>query len=211
MPLVLNIQEIGAREAIRLTAEALTRGQLTVIPTDTVYGLAADARHPSAVRRLFEVKGRDPNKPIPLLAASLEDVEARGALLDRTERRLAQTFWPGPLTLVLRVNHTGWAEREGFRAPADETAMELIRMAGGPLRVTSANSSGSAPALTAMEAEHALGSSVDVVLDAGPAPGGIPSTVVQVAQGKIDILREGALSRKQLECVAFTNEDNGAG
>jgi len=209
MPLVVNILETGARAAVERAAEALRRGRLVIMPTDTVYGLAADARNAAAVQRIFEAKGRGRDKPIPLLASGLDAVQACGAAPDAVERRLAEAFWPGPLTLVLRVEHAAWAAWEGFRIPADDTALQLIRAAGGVLRVTSANTSGEAPALTAEATERALGAFVEVVLDAGPAPGGVPSTVVRVVNGGIDILREGALGREQLEQAAFRRDGEG--
>jgi len=207
MSLVVNISDVGAAQAIARAAEALRDGRLVIVPTDTVYGIAADARSPAAVEHLFEAKGRRKDKPIPLLAASLGDVEEYGATMDAVEKRLAERFWPGPLTLVLNVDRNGRFSTEGFRVPADDATLELIRAAGGTLRVTSANSSGDPPALTADAAERALGAFVDLVLDAGPAPGGVPSTVVQVTAEGITILREGALDREQLEEAASVGGD----
>jgi L-threonylcarbamoyladenylate synthase len=184
--------------AVRAAAAALRAGRLVVLPTDTVYGVAADPRAPGGEERLCAAKGRDRDKPIPLLAADLAAVEAGGALLRGPERRLAGRFWPGPLTLVLDVR--GAARRtEGFRVPACGVALALLRAAGGVLRVTSANMSGEPPALTAGAAAAALGAAVDLVLDAGPAPGGIASTVARVEDGRLRILRQGALAPEELE------------
>jgi tRNA threonylcarbamoyl adenosine modification protein (Sua5/YciO/YrdC/YwlC family) len=181
--------------AIRPAIEALQRGALILMPTDTVYGLAADARLPRAQERLYEAKSRDRGKPIPLLAASAADAEAFGAVLNGVERRLAEKFWPGPLTLVLKVGD----RKEGFRVPAHDVALALLRAGCGVLRVTSANISGEPPALTAEDAVRRVGGSVEVVLDAGPSPGGIPSTVAEVINGNIRILREGAIPSDRLE------------
>ena len=165
------------------------------MPTDTVYGIAADARLPGALEKIYEAKSRDRGKPIPLLAASVTDVEAFGTTLGKVERRLAEKLWPGPLTLVLRVGD----RMEGFRVPAHGVALALLRECGGVLRVTSANLSGEPPALTAGEAARTVGRFAAIVMDAGPSPGGAPSTVAEVVNGQIRILRDGAISREQLE------------
>ena len=194
-PRILRTQPGDSGGAIREAADALRRGSLVIIPTDTVYGVAADARLPGAQEKLYEAKSRDRGKPIPLLAGSVADVEAFGAALDGEGRRLAEAFWPGPLTLVLKVG----GRAEGFRVPAHAAALELLRECGGVLRVTSANVSGEPAALTAGEAVRAVGAFVEVALDAGPAPGGTPSTVAEVRNGIIRIVREGAIAREALE------------
>ncbi|MGQ9660763.1 MAG: L-threonylcarbamoyladenylate synthase [Kiritimatiellia bacterium] len=167
----------------------LRDGGIVVLPTDTVYGIAVDAHLPEAVELLYAVKGRETNKPIPLLAADRTDVERWGATLTRIDRCLANLFWPGPLTIVLRVGDV----YEGFRVPDFGITRTILREAGGVLRVTSANRSGEPPALTAEEALRAIGFGVAAVVDAGPAPGGVASTVVKVEEGQVRILREGAI------------------
>lgn len=184
-------------EAIRVTAECLRAGGVAVVPTDTVYGVATDPAVPGAEARLFAMKRRDPAKPVPLLAAGIDVVLRRGGRLDGRALRLAQKFWPGPLTLVLDVGDG----TEGFRVPDHRLMLSLLRATGGVLRVTSANISGEKPALTADEAVACLGDSVDVVLDGGMAPGGTASTVARVTGETISILREGALGRAALEAV----------
>lgn len=173
---------------------ALKQGRLVIVPTDTVYGVAADPTVPGAEKRICAAKGRDANKPIPLLAAGIADIEAYGAVLGPAEKRIAARFWPGPLTLVLRVGRGD----EGFRVPDCAVTLELLRRCG-ILRVTSANLSGAPPALTVHEAVDMLEEYVDVALDAGPAPGGVPSTVARIEHGTPVILREGAISKTQLE------------
>ncbi len=199
---------------IELVSKALKKGSLAVIPTDTVYGIAADPAKPSAVKRLYIAKGRDKSKQIPLLAYSLAEVEKYGAVLNDAERRLAAKFWPGPLTMVLKVSRPGSAGQkgkragkskpmfEGFRVPACEVTLRLLSMTGGVLRVTSANISGDQPAVTAQEAVAALGDYAEIVLDAGRTEGNVASSVVKVGEdGKITILREGAVSREEMESV----------
>lgn len=188
--------------------DALRDGALVIVPTDTVYGVAADAGLPDAEARIYEAKKRDRGKPIPLLAADADAVRDYGAALGVVETRLAEKFWPGPLTMVLDMGDRDRSGNEGFRVPDHEQARELLRAAGGVLRVTSANESGQPPALTAAAAKTALGDHVAVVLDAGPAPGGTASTVIRVENTgdgpEIVILREGAVAAAELEKFAST-------
>lgn len=166
------------------------------MPTDTVYGVASLPDR-AGLEKIYRAKERDRNKPVPLLASGLEAVRDYGARMNDAELRLAEKFWPGPLTLLLNTDES----TEGFRVPDHEMALELLRMAGGVLRVTSANLSGMPPALTAAEAAEALGGSVEVVLDGGPSRNPEPSTVASVESGELKILREGALTRMRLEKV----------
>jgi len=193
-------------EAVRRVVEALRRGALVLLPTDTVYGIAADPRVPGAEARLAAAKGRPRTRPIPFLAAGRADVERCGAEFDATARRLADAFWPGPVTLVLSCGD----KFEGFRVPACAPTVDVLRASGGVLRVTSANRSGEPPALTAEEAVRALGDSVEVALDGGPASGSVPSTVVKVENGTARILREGAVGRREIE-AAVSGRGNAAG
>lgn len=178
--------------------EALLKGDLVVVPTDTVYGLAADPNVPGAEERIYLAKSRDRNKPIPLLAADISDVERYGAMIGPAERKLADAFWPGPLTMVLDVN----GKKEGFRVPANDIALAVLRSVGGILRVTSANLSGEPPAMTAGDARQCLGNSITVVIDGGRVSGGVPSSVVELvgdeSMVELKILREGAITRDQL-------------
>jgi L-threonylcarbamoyladenylate synthase len=194
-PRILRIQPGNKVSCIKRAAEVLANGSLVIIPTDTVYGIAADPRAPGAVEHLFDAKGRDHDKPIPMLAACVEDVEKAGVVLSDVERRLAAKFWPGPLTLVL---DTG-LQAEGFRVPDFELTLMLLREVGGVLRVTSANLSGKPPALTVLDAVAAVGGFVELALDAGLSPGGTPSTVAKVEDGAVRILREGVVPFAALE------------
>jgi L-threonylcarbamoyladenylate synthase len=196
-PRILRIRPGREEEIARESAERLKRGELVILPTDTVYGLAAHPSVPGARDRIVLAKGREADKPIPLLAADAADVRRYGAELTGPEGELANRFWPGPLTLVLRVKGT----TEGFRVPDCAVTRAVLRESGGILLVTSANRSGDPPALTAEEAARCLGSAVTLVLDAGPAPGGTPSTVVRIDHGRPRILREGAVSAGRIEAA----------
>jgi protein-tyrosine phosphatase len=186
-PAVLRVNPAAPEPRwIRRAAACLARGELVIVPTDTVYGIAAA---PAAVARLFEAKGRDREKPIPYLAAGAEAVLRAGAVMGRKARWLATRYWPGPLTLVLPLG----CDYEGFRVPDHLVMAELLTAAGGMLRVTSANQSGEPPAVNAQDALAALAPHVSLVLDAGPAQLGTPSTVVKVVGNELQVLREGAI------------------
>lgn len=183
------------------TAAILRRGGLVVIPTDTVYGVAALASLPEAVEALFVAKGRPAEKAIPWLVADLAQAEAAAGRAPACAHRLAARFWPGALTLVLPVS----PERQpplpptiAFRAPDHRVPLALLRALGQPLATTSANRSGEPSARNALEAAAALGEAVELVIDDGPAPGGIPSSIVDCASTPPRLLREGALSRALL-------------
>jgi L-threonylcarbamoyladenylate synthase len=183
-------------ETVSLAVSALERGELIVIPTETVYGLVADPRLPGAVERIYQAKQRDRGKPLQLLITGVDVISSLGFVLSALERRLAEQFWPGPLTLIVERD----GESEGFRVPDSRIAQGVAEGVGGALRATSANLSGAAPALTADDALCSLGNSVSVVLDDGPVEGGIASTVVRVRdEDRVEILREGAISRNAIE------------
>jgi tRNA threonylcarbamoyl adenosine modification protein (Sua5/YciO/YrdC/YwlC family) len=203
-PRILGVRGPGDREPALAAAGILGRGDLVILPTDTVYGVAADPRVAGAEERLCRAKGRDFAKPIPLLVAGLEQAVDYGAVFGEAERRLASAFWPGPLTLVVRVERAderGPDRRfEGLRVPDDEVALSVLRASGGVLRVTSANRSGETPAVSAEEAVRALGEHVALVLDAGPRTGA-PSTVARVEDGGVRILRAGAIAGRTLQRI----------
>ena len=162
---------------LEAVARVLNAGGIAVIPTDTVYGLAASPKFPSAVERLYEIKGRDGGKPIAFLASG---AEATG--IDSPLAKL----WPGALTIV----HGG----EGYRVPDHAWTRELVAKCGGLLKVTSANLSGFDPAKDIASLGEAVGEAVDVVADGGPSKIGVPSTVVRILEnGEIETLRRGAV------------------
>ncbi len=184
--------------AIDLAVAALKRGELVVIPTETVYGLVADDSVAGAVVRIYAAKQRDVDKPLQLLVSGVDVITEMGFVLSDVERRLAEKFWPGGLTLIMERDGLS----EGFRVPDSEIALEIVKRVGGALRSTSANSSGDPAALTADEAVGYLGDAVAVVLDGGAVVGGVASSVVRVGVGgEIEVLREGAIARSDLIAV----------
>ena len=186
------------RKTFEKAAEVLNRGGVAVIPTDTVYGLAARPDFPEAVERLYTIKGREAKKPIALLASDIAAIGRFGYPIEGKARELAERHWPGALTLVIGKGQSSPGAspcQEGFRIPDHAETRELIAACGGVLRVTSVNLSGQRPATDATQALADVGLSADYVVDDGVSPGGVPSTVVRVgSDGSLEILRAGAIA-----------------
>lgn len=184
--------------------EVLQQGGLVAFPTDTVYGVGALAWLEAGVVRLFEAKGRAREKAIPLLLADSSELGQVAREVSPQARRLIAAYWPGPLTLVLprtaRVADivTGGGDTVAVRVPDHPVALALLRQLGSPLAATSANRSGLPSPLAADQVMNQLAGRVDVVLDGGTCPGGVPSTVVAFAEGKMTILREGPIGKAEL-------------
>jgi tRNA threonylcarbamoyl adenosine modification protein (Sua5/YciO/YrdC/YwlC family) len=191
--------------AVEAAAAAVRRGELVVIPTDTVYGIAADAFSHDAVRDLLDAKGRGREMPPPVLVSAVTTLDALADGVPDWARALVQEFWPGPLTLVLRQQASlMWdlGETRGtvaVRMPDDEVALAVLERTG-PLAVSSANLTGRPAALDADQAEQMLGDAVAVIVDGGPSRGGEASTIVDATAGG-RVLRSGALSLEQLNAV----------
>lgn len=193
---------------MRLARAAIARGELVVIPTDTVYGLAADAFNPEAVQRLLDAKGRTRQSPPPVLIPNIRTLDALAESVSEPVRVLTQKFWPGGLTIVVAArNSLVWdlgetAGTVALRIPSDPIALELLEETG-PLAVSSANLTGEPAALTAEDAERMLGDSVAVYLSLGHpgpnAPGGLASTILDATEPEqIRIIRRGAITEEQL-------------
>ena len=204
----LLVLDPAAPRAIEWSADLLVAGGVVAFPTDTVYAVAASLAHPSALRRIFVIKGRPSDKPLPVLLASPEDL-ARVALdVDPNVVALLARYWPGPLTVVVparegmpeEVRGVGPDGRPtiGARVPNHFLAIELIERAGGALAATSANLSGHRPARTGKDVARQLGGEIDVLLDGGTAPGGVPSTVIRFGGEELQVLREGAIPEEHL-------------
>jgi L-threonylcarbamoyladenylate synthase len=182
--------------AISQAVQELREGGLVVFPTDTVYGIACLEDLPHAVDRLFTAKQRPPEKKVARLVADLDQVIAHGGLVDTRARRLAEHFWPGPLTLVLPHVREGTV---AYRVPDHPVALKLLRALDCPLLVTSANRSGEPDALTAQDAEAVLPATVSLILDGGPCPLKVASSILQLSADSIELLREGGLGLHEIE------------
>ena len=195
---------------MRLARAAIGRGELVVIPTDTVYGIAADAFQPAAVKALVEAKGRTLASPPPVLVPGIPTLDALPEHVPDSVRALVEAFWPGPLTVILPARSSlDWdlGETRGtvaLRMPDDRIALELLNETG-PLACSSANLTGERPARTGAEAFEALGESVAVVLDAGER-GETSSTIIDATtldrpEGKLRIVREGVIDREAIIAI----------
>ena len=199
------------KEILELAARTIRAGGVVALPTDTLYGLAADPFSDRAVNRIFALKGRSAAEPLPLIASDLAQVQRQLGQMPRLASVLADGFWPGPLTLVIeafdRVSRTVTAGtgRVGVRVPDHKVARGLCEVCGHPLTATSANVSGQPPATEPLIVLDSL-SGVDVVLDAGPAPGGLPSTVVDVTGPDPRLIRAGAISWEEVLAACRARE-----
>ena len=196
------IEIVRGEEGRRRAIELLRAGQVIAFPTDTVYGLAARAADGRAVRRVYELKGRSLSQPLILMVREAAEVEEWARVDDRS-RRYVERWWPGPLTLVLPARPdlrpplaVGRPRAVAVRIPDHPLALELLAEAGEALATTSANRSGEPPALTALEAAWVGG--LAVVLDGGQAPGGVPSTLLDLTGPEPRVLREGPVPASQL-------------
>lgn len=190
------------------------------VPTETVYGLGANAENPAAVASVFKVKGRPTSHPLIVHIGSADQLGGWVADVPDTARRLAEHFWPGPLTLILRRGHrvphatTGGQETVAVRVPNHPVALALLSAFGGGIAAPSANRFGSVSPTTAQHVRAELGDAVDFVLDGGPCEVGVESTIVDLTGQTPRILRPGGVTREDLEAVlghpvAATGSTNG--
>ncbi|MFE5239529.1 L-threonylcarbamoyladenylate synthase [Streptomyces sp. NPDC056627] len=192
---------------IERAAGVLRAGGLVALPTETVYGLGADAEDPAAVARIFQVKGRPPSHPLIVHIAAAEQLDDWVAEVPAAARLLAERFWPGPLTLVLRrgqrvpLEATGGLETVAVRVPDHPVALALLSAFGGGVTAPSANLFGSVSPTTADHVRAELGNAVDFVLDGGSCQVGVESTIVDVTGEMPSILRPGGVTREDLEEV----------
>jgi L-threonylcarbamoyladenylate synthase len=192
--------------AIGAASLAIRRGQLVILPTDTVYGLAVDAFDPVAVRDLLAAKGRGRDMPPPVLVSAATTADALATSLPDYARALIEEFWPGPLTIVAHQQKSlQWdlGDTRGtvaIRMPDHPIALEILERTG-PLAVSSANTTGSPAATNADQAEEMLGDLVEVIVDGGPSLGKDASTIVDVTGKRGRILRRGALSLDALNAA----------
>lgn len=187
------------RDAIQEAAKWILNGGVVAVPTDTLYGLAADPFSAAAVARVFLVKGRDAERALPLIAADTEQVVEHLGPLSATGVRLAARYWPGPLTLLVAApgglarEVTGGTGRVGVRVPADEVARAICRAAGRPLTATSANVSGEPATADPDLVARTLGDRIDLLIDTGLTRGGAASTIVDATGPDPALVRAGAI------------------
>jgi L-threonylcarbamoyladenylate synthase len=198
--------EHGRAEAVTKAAEGVRVGKLVVLPTDTLYGIGADAFSTVAVRSLLAAKGRGPDVPPPVLVPDVRTVDGLATDVPAYARALMEEFWPGPLTVVLRAQPSlSWDLGEtggtvALRMPDDPVALALLTEVG-PMAVSSANRHGHPSSRTVVEAASQLGASVEFYLDGGPVTGGLASTIVDCTREEPVVLRLGALAEEDVMAV----------
>lgn len=194
-------------EAITEAVSALRRGEVIGLPTETVYGLAGDARNPEALQRIFATKGRPADHPLIVHLADAKQLSDWAIDVPVAAMQLAQAFWPGPMTLILKRQAavsdlvTGGQDTVGLRVPSHPWAQAVLQAFGGGLAAPSANRFGHVSPTTAQHVRDEFGDAVPVVLDAGPCQVGIESTIIDLSAGTPRILRPGLISAEQIEAV----------
>jgi L-threonylcarbamoyladenylate synthase len=204
-------------EAIETAVHELRAGRLVAFPTETVYGLGADATNPEALKRLYEAKGRPTNHPVIVHLSDVDQLDAWAARVPDGARRLARALWPGPLTLILpKADHvsdqiTGGQSTVGLRIPRHDVAAALLRAFGGGVAAPSANKFGRLSPTTAHDVAQEFESEAAIVLDGGPCDVGIESTIVDFSGEHPRILRPGMILPQQIEAIAGVLEQAGSG
>jgi L-threonylcarbamoyladenylate synthase len=214
MAKVLQIDpENPDHDALLTIVHELIHGRVIIYPTDTIYGIGADACHPEAVARVFEIKKRDPEKPILLLVNSLEMVSALVEKISDSAIALIEKFWPGPLTLIFqsspRLSHwvTGRGGTVGLRYPNHPLCLKILEMCDHPITSTSANISGEKELISVREIVNTFSERVDLIVDAGDAKSATPSTIVDVTSDQPRLVREGAIDRIALRAYLQGDTD----
>ncbi|MFN8057847.1 MAG: L-threonylcarbamoyladenylate synthase [Vicinamibacterales bacterium] len=198
-PIVLAAHGVDDDWLIRRVRDVLAAGGIVAYPTETFYGLAVDPRSPAAVERLFRVKGREGTKALPLVAAGVDAAVHATRDWSVEARTLASDHWPGPVTLVVpgatdvRPVHEQTSGTVAIRVPSEPLARLVAHAGGGVVTATSANRAGRPPCATAADVLAALDGDVDLVLDGGPTPGGLPSTIVDTTTTPPSLVRAGAV------------------
>jgi L-threonylcarbamoyladenylate synthase len=185
--------------------KTLSEGGIIIFPTETFYGLGVKPFDKKFVKKIFEVKGRERGKPLPLIASSRYAVE-KFAHLSSVERKIARKFWPGPLTLLLRTKYPfpkGLMSRGmvAVRVSSRPSARYLAKLCGGLITATSSNISGQRPSVSIRGIPNKMKQVVDIIVDGGRLEGGLPSTIIHIKKGEVKLVREGKISIKDIEKV----------
>ncbi len=202
----MNTQYLTSGDAAQ-AARLLREGRLAALPTETVYGLAADATQEQAVQANYDAKGRPETKPLSVLVDGMAMVETVCRDIPADAYRLAEAFWPGPLTMILRGNGAlppivaAGGDTQGVRCPDHPATLAVIKALGRPLACPSANLSGQPSPKSAQAVLEQLGGRIDAVLDGGPCTVGVESTILDLTVSPYRILRQGGLSREEIGAV----------
>ena len=186
-------------------AEFIKQGKIVVFPTETVYGIGTNGLDEQAVKKLYNVKQRPLNKPISLLVSNMEMVNQIAKDITEIEYKIMEKFFPGPLTIILKKKNivpdivTAGQDTVGVRMPSGEIANKLVKLSGVPIATPSANISGEPSGTNLQEIKKNFEGKVDYFIDEGECELGVSSTIVQVVDGKIQILRQGSITLEQIE------------
>ena len=187
-----------------IATELIKQGKIVVFPTETVYGIGTNGLDEKAVKKLYEVKQRPLNKPITLLVSNMEMVESIAKDITETEYRIMEKFFPGPLTIILKKKEvvpeivTAGKDMVGVRMPSGEIARKLVEMAGIPIAAPSANITGQPSGTNLQDITKNFKEEVDFYIDGGECEIGLPSTIVQVVDGRVQILRQGSITLEDI-------------
>ena len=184
--------------SIEKAADTLKNGGVVAFPTDTVYGIGVDPFQPEAIQKLYTIKGRPRDKPIPILVGSYQDVENVALNLPKIFFQLIKQFWPGALTLIVEAKGlptqiTAGGKTVGLRMPNHPIALKMLRCFAGPIATTSANKSNKAPTTSKLQIERELGNRVDLIIDGGETNTGTSSTVIDLIETPPKVLRQGEI------------------
>ena len=203
--MLIKINDKNLSEALERAVEILNNGGIVAFPTETFYGLGVKFDNEASLGKLYELKKRPKEKPMPLIIGSRASLSMIAVSVNEIAESLMDKFWPGPLTLLLKAKKglspylTADTGRIAVRIPGESAALYLVREAGFPITATSANPSGMPPAEDADAVIRYFGEEVDMVIDGGRTAGGLPSTIADVTEKKIKIVREGAIPSRLLE------------
>ena len=192
-------------QTIQQAIEYLRDGKLVAVPTETVYGLAADATNIDAVKKIFQVKGRPLNQPLPILIAQHSNLKNWAIDIPKIAEKLTKKFWPGPLTIILkRAAHipdiiTGGRDTIGLRCPKHPITQEILQAFPDGLAAPSANLFGKPPPTNAADVEKALGNKIDLIVDGGTCETGSASTIVDLTSIPPKILRQGSITQEMID------------
>ena len=203
----INLENELNYEKLRTPAKIIKKGGIVIFPTETVYGIGTNGLDEKAIKRLYEVKQRPLNKPISLLVSNIEMVEQVAKNISKLEYKIMQNFFPGPLTIILEKKDivpdilTANTNTVGIRMPSGEIARKLIEYAGIPIATPSANISGKPSGTNIKDIQKDFEGKVDYFIDNGESKLGIPSTIVRVINNEVHILRDGSISKEEINNI----------
>jgi len=197
---MLNIREEGISKSVKRACDVLDRGGIIAYPTDTIYGLGVDPAISGALDKLYAVKERDAEKPVSLMLSGKKMLYDLFRDISPLEKRVIDNLFPGVITIVLNnsIDTIDLNETVGVRIPDDDFCRELVEKYGKPITTTSVNTSGMSPAVSASEVRNYFANEIDLILDGGAAPRPEGSTVIQIVNEKIKVLRQGILKEEDI-------------